>query len=165
MAHFQVNFEALAQALIRIPRHDCEFSQQPPGVGLHGGNHPTVGKLLTAEGGRRTATPFISWRMNPTGSWFTAGWRCPLSPTCMTIPSSATLSPSLCACRASVLATSTSPTGRQAVRRCSPLSRGPPAPVATSARPACGSGSSPGASSCRRTSRRTMKTARCSRMS
>ena len=160
--HFQVNLKALEQAI--TPHTQAVIVNSP--------NNPTgtvytaetiraVGQLLTRKG-EEYGHPIYILADEPYRE-LVYGWRCPLSPTCTTIPSSVTLIPSLCPCRASVLATSACPIGQQVARSCTPLWREPPGQVATSALPPCGRRSSPAAPTCGRTWRPTIGTGRPSR--
>ena len=49
--HFQVNLGLGAGHYPPYPGSDCEFSQQPHGHGVHGGNHPGRGTAAHPEGG------------------------------------------------------------------------------------------------------------------
>ena len=70
-----------------------------------------------------------------TGSWYTAGWRCPSFPRCTAAPSCATPIPSPCPCPVSASAISASRIPWRTTRRCTAPSPGRPGPAAMCARP------------------------------
>lgn len=160
---FQINLTAMEQMITPSTQAVILNSpNNPSGVVYTRETYQALAEILNSKAAEY-GTPFTSSPTSLTGSW-PMGSRCRSCRKFTGIPSSAIPIPSPCPSPANESAMCMCPRRPRTARRCIPPLRGQPGRAATSAPPACGRRSSPGAPISARTWRATTATARrCTR--